>query len=241
MTNKSNPDFIDQFSKGSFLLIHDNEFRENETDIMIAGEFITPQKITQMRTIGGGLLCVAIPYYFADKVGIPFMREILRSAGVDFPTLSQIIDTTREIDLQSSHSITFNSRDSGGVTDYGRCKTVSDLVTLIKSTRGIYDINSDSLNPRYANHLIREHFLETFESPGHLQLLIANKDLLKKRQGHTEISIFLTQKAKLSPVVVMCEMLDDENYRSRPVDDCKKIAETLNMPFVESDHIVDLF
>ena len=25
MTNKSNPDFIDQFSKGSFLLIHDNE------------------------------------------------------------------------------------------------------------------------------------------------------------------------------------------------------------------------
>ena len=51
MTNELNSDFIDQFSKGSFLLIHDNEFRENETDLMLAGEFVTPQKITQMRTL----------------------------------------------------------------------------------------------------------------------------------------------------------------------------------------------
>ena len=35
MTNELNSDFIDQFSKGSFLLIHDNEFRENETDLML--------------------------------------------------------------------------------------------------------------------------------------------------------------------------------------------------------------
>ena len=224
MTHELNPDFIDQFSNGSFLLIHDNEFRENETDLMLAGEFVTPQKITQMRTLGGGLLCVAISYSIADKIGLPFMHEILRSGSVNFPTLSKIIDTSRGIDLQSSHSITFNSRESGGVTDHQRCKTISDLVELIKDS---------------PDDLIHNNFVETFESPGHLQLLIANKDLLQKRQGHTEISIFLTQQAKISPVVVMCEMLDDDTSKSRPVDDCKKIAKTLDIPFVESDFIVN--
>lgn len=53
-------DAIIDFRQGKFLIVVDNEDRENEGDLIIAAEKITPEKVNFMLTIGRGLLCAPI-------------------------------------------------------------------------------------------------------------------------------------------------------------------------------------
>ncbi|HHU46543.1 MAG TPA: bifunctional 3,4-dihydroxy-2-butanone-4-phosphate synthase/GTP cyclohydrolase II [Bacteroidales bacterium] len=49
---------IEDFKEGKFLIVVDDEDRENEGDFIIAAEKITPEKVNFMLTHGRGVLCV---------------------------------------------------------------------------------------------------------------------------------------------------------------------------------------
>ncbi len=51
---------IEDFREGKFLIVVDDEDRENEGDFIIAAEKITPEKVNFMMTFGRGLLCAPI-------------------------------------------------------------------------------------------------------------------------------------------------------------------------------------
>ncbi len=51
---------IEDFREGKFLIVVDDEDRENEGDFIIAAEKVTPEKINFMMTHGRGLLCAPI-------------------------------------------------------------------------------------------------------------------------------------------------------------------------------------
>jgi 3,4-dihydroxy 2-butanone 4-phosphate synthase/GTP cyclohydrolase II len=51
---------IADFREGKFLIVVDDEDRENEGDFIIAAEKVTPEKINFMMTYGRGLLCAPI-------------------------------------------------------------------------------------------------------------------------------------------------------------------------------------
>lgn len=51
---------IDDFREGKFLIVVDDEDRENEGDFIIAAEKVTPEKINFMMSNGRGLLCAPI-------------------------------------------------------------------------------------------------------------------------------------------------------------------------------------
>jgi 3,4-dihydroxy 2-butanone 4-phosphate synthase/GTP cyclohydrolase II len=51
---------IEDFREGKFLIVIDDENRENEGDFIIAAEKVTPEKINFMMTHGRGLLCAPI-------------------------------------------------------------------------------------------------------------------------------------------------------------------------------------
>ena len=51
---------IEDFHNGEFLIVIDDENRENEGDFIIAAEKVTPEKINFMMTHGRGLLCAPI-------------------------------------------------------------------------------------------------------------------------------------------------------------------------------------
>ena len=42
---------------GKFVLVHDDKGREDEIDMVMAAEYITPKNIATMRNDAGGLLC----------------------------------------------------------------------------------------------------------------------------------------------------------------------------------------
>ena len=51
---------IEDFREGKFLIVVDDEDRENEGDFIIAAEKITPEKINFMLANGRGVLCALI-------------------------------------------------------------------------------------------------------------------------------------------------------------------------------------
>ncbi len=69
-------DAAEQLKKGDFIIVVDDEDRENEGDLVTAAEKITPQAINFMAKHGRGLICVALPEERLDELKIdPMVRE----------------------------------------------------------------------------------------------------------------------------------------------------------------------
>ena len=66
---------IEAFQKGEFVILVDDEDRENEGDLAIAAEKITPEKINFMAKLGRGLICLAITEDRADELNLPLMVQ----------------------------------------------------------------------------------------------------------------------------------------------------------------------
>ena len=67
------PEAIQDIKEGKFVIIVDNEDRENEGDLAIAAEKITPEAINFMAMHGRGLICMPVTGQRLDELGIPLM------------------------------------------------------------------------------------------------------------------------------------------------------------------------
>ncbi len=82
-------------------------------------------------------------------------------------------------------------------------------------------------------------FISSFKTPGHVPVLIAANGLLSNRRGHTELSIYLTELAKLNPVSAICEMMDAETYSALSVEKAKKYAKQNAIPFIDGKELLE--
>jgi 3,4-dihydroxy 2-butanone 4-phosphate synthase/GTP cyclohydrolase II len=63
------------YRRGEFVIIVDDEDRENEGDLCIAAEKITPEAINFMARFGRGLICLALTEQRCDELDLPLMVE----------------------------------------------------------------------------------------------------------------------------------------------------------------------
>ncbi|HVR42432.1 MAG TPA: bifunctional 3,4-dihydroxy-2-butanone-4-phosphate synthase/GTP cyclohydrolase II [Thermoanaerobaculia bacterium] len=63
------------FQRGEFVIIVDDEDRENEGDLAIAAERVTPDAINFMARWGRGLVCLALTEERCDQLQLPLMVE----------------------------------------------------------------------------------------------------------------------------------------------------------------------
>ena len=66
-------DAIEDIRAGRFIIIVDDESRENEGDLAMAAEKVTPEVINFMAKHGRGLICFPITGQRLDELGIPLM------------------------------------------------------------------------------------------------------------------------------------------------------------------------
>src|SRR5215475_1157090 len=66
---------IKEIQDGRMVIIVDDEDRENEGDLMIAAEKVTPDTINFMATYGRGLICLPMTGDRLDQLQIPMMVE----------------------------------------------------------------------------------------------------------------------------------------------------------------------
>ena len=64
---------LDDIRQGKMVILVDDEDRENEGDLVVAAEFVTPEIINFMAKEGRGLICLSLTEARADDLGLPLM------------------------------------------------------------------------------------------------------------------------------------------------------------------------
>lgn len=73
MSFESLETLIAELQQGRMILLVDDENRENEGDLIMAADFVTPQKINFMITHARGLVCLSLAPHLVDQLELPLM------------------------------------------------------------------------------------------------------------------------------------------------------------------------
>jgi len=69
------PEAIEEIKAGKFVIIVDDATRENEGDLAIAAEKVSPETINFMAKYGRGLICLPVIGKRLDELQIPLMVQ----------------------------------------------------------------------------------------------------------------------------------------------------------------------
>jgi 3,4-dihydroxy 2-butanone 4-phosphate synthase len=209
---------------GKPILLYDLDGREEETDMVVAGRMATPGMVARLRRDAGGLICIAVPRAIAARLGLPYLHDIFMKSDSD--TLRSISAAKNPYGGHPAFSVTINHRDTyTGITDRDRSKTLTEFAALVGEM-------SRTTNGRWANV-----FRERFRSPGHVHVLIGSS--LHERQGHTELSLRLSELSSLPPAMVICEMLDGESHMALGKDDAAAYARSHGLVLIEAKDLLE--
>lgn len=75
MALSSAKEIIDDIRQGRMVILMDDESRENEGDLIIASEMVTPEAINFMATHGRGLICLTLSKARCKTLNLPLMVQ----------------------------------------------------------------------------------------------------------------------------------------------------------------------
>ncbi len=190
---------IEDIKNGKMVILCDNEDRENEGDLTMAAEKITPEAINFMAKYGRGLICLSLTEEYVEKLKIPLMVEDNTSAfqtaftvsidakegtttGISAEdrattVLTAIADDVKPEDLaRPGHIFPLRSKEGGVLSRIGQTEGSIDLARLagLKSAGVICEImNDDGTMARMPDLVVfaKEHGLK----------IITVADLIKYR------------------------------------------------------------
>ena len=67
---------VEEIRQGRMIVLVDDEDRENEGDLTLAAEKITPEAINFMAKFGRGLICLALTEQRCEELNLPLMSPI---------------------------------------------------------------------------------------------------------------------------------------------------------------------
>ena len=147
------PETVAEIAAGRMVIIVDDDDRENEGDLVMAADKVTPEAINFMSKYGRGLICLAINGERLDELHIPpmvsdntsrhgtaFGVSIEAKKGVTTGisahdravTIKAVLDpTTRPEDLaRPGHTFPIRARDGGVLVRAGHTETAVDIARM---------------------------------------------------------------------------------------------------------------
>jgi len=97
---------------GKMIIIVDDEDRENEGDLMVAAEKVTPDIINFMAKYGRGLICLPLPGERLKELDLPLMVS----------NNTATFQTAFTVSVDAKHGITT------GISSFDRAKTILDAI-----------------------------------------------------------------------------------------------------------------
>jgi 3,4-dihydroxy 2-butanone 4-phosphate synthase / GTP cyclohydrolase II len=192
----------EEIRQGRMIVLVDDEDRENEGDLTMAAEKITPEAINFMAKFGRGLICLALTEQRCDELSLPLMSPINTSthgtafceaidgkAGVStgisasdraITVLTAIDPKTRPQDLaRPGHMFPLRARNGGVLVRAGQTEASVDLARIagLNPSGVICEImNEDGTMSRVPQLLefCREHNLK----------MVTVADLIRYRMAH---------------------------------------------------------
>ena len=112
----SSEDIIDQARDGKMFILIDDPDRENEGDLIIPAETVTPEAINFMAKYGRGLICLALTKKRIDELNLPLMNPSNKKNDLTAFTVS----------IEAKEGI------STGISAADRSHTISTAINLEK-------------------------------------------------------------------------------------------------------------
>jgi len=106
------PEAIADYEDGKFVIVVDDEDRENEGDLCVAAQLVTPEQIAFMSRYGGGLICTPIVARRLDELQIEPM----------------VMNNTSRYGTAFSVSIEAKDLVTTGISAYDRAATIRHLL-----------------------------------------------------------------------------------------------------------------
>jgi 3,4-dihydroxy 2-butanone 4-phosphate synthase / GTP cyclohydrolase II len=207
-------DAIDAFRNGEIIIVVDDEDRENEGDLTLAADKVTPEKINFMAKHGRGLICMPMTGERLDELEIPLMvnQNTARfgtafcvgveakhststgiSAGDRANTVLAAIDLrTKPTDLtRPGHMFPLRAQPGGVLVRAGQTEAAVDLARIA----GLYAAGVICEIMNEDGSMARVPELTKFARK-HKLLMITIADLIKYRM-HTESMVRKVASAKL--------------------------------------------
>ena len=204
------PEAVDDFRRGRMLVVVDDEDRENEGDLTVAAEFVTPEIINFMAVHGRGLICLALSAERCETLGLPLMSPkntsnfgtaFTESIDARFGVSTGISAADRALTIQlcmdaatrpedlarPGHVFPLRAREGGVLVRAGQTEAAVDLARLAGLSAGgvICEIMNDD------GSMSRLPELDAF-CRKHDLLLITVADLIRHRMRHER---FIERKA----------------------------------------------
>ncbi|MBT4824147.1 3,4-dihydroxy-2-butanone-4-phosphate synthase [Candidatus Woesearchaeota archaeon] len=105
---------ISELKSGNFVIVTDHKNREDEADLIMAAEFITPDKIAFLLDHCSGIICVPMSKKRIQKIGIPIIENITEIINKGEKTCP----FTVAVDAKECHT---------GISAYDRFLTIKKL------------------------------------------------------------------------------------------------------------------
>src|ERR1700682_3530976 len=141
---------VDEIRNGRMIVLVDDEDRENEGDLTMAAEKITPEPINFMAKFGRGLICLTLTEQRCDELNLPLMSPANTSvhgtafceaidarlgvttgtsaSGAAITVLTAIDEKTRPQDLaRPGHMFPLRARNGGVLVRAGQTEASVDL------------------------------------------------------------------------------------------------------------------
>ncbi len=99
---------LEEIRAGKMVIVTDDEDRENEGDLVMAAEKVTPEAINFMAKYGRGLICLALPPEDVERLQLPLQP---RRHGTRF-------DTAFTVSIEARYGVTT------GISAYDRAHTI---------------------------------------------------------------------------------------------------------------------
>ncbi|MFH1356124.1 MAG: bifunctional 3,4-dihydroxy-2-butanone-4-phosphate synthase/GTP cyclohydrolase II [bacterium] len=205
---------INDYQQGKMVIMVDDEDRENEGDLTIAAEKITPEIINFMACHARGLICLSLNEEHVDKLQLPLMasRNLSRyqtgftisiearsgvTTGISAADRAHTIQTAIKKDVGPAdlvcpgHVFPIKARSGGVLVRAGHTEGTVDLARLsgMHASGVMCEIMNDD------GTMARLPDLEEFAKQ-HKMSIVSIADIIKYRMRH-ETLVHLVAKAKL--------------------------------------------
>lgn len=187
---------LEALARGEIIMCIDDPDRENEGDLICAGQFATTENVNFMATHAKGLICM------------PMSIELCRR--LQFPQM--VVDNTDNHETAFTVSVDHVDTTTG-------ISAAERSITAIKCA----DPSSEP---------------QDFRRPGHMFPLMAKKNGVLERNGHTEATVDLCRLSGLAECGLCCEIMRNDGTMMR-TEELLEMAREFDMPVITIKDLQD--
>ncbi len=196
------PEAVEDFKQGKFVIVVDDEDRENEGDLVVAAEKVTPDHVSFMTRHGSGLVCLPIIAKRLDELDIaPMVERNTSRLGTAFSvsidakditttgasahdraaTIRKVVDPDAKPQHFSmpGHTFPLRAAPGGVLTRAGQTEAAVDLATLA----GLYPAGVITELMKPDGTMARMPDIEKFAQEHHLKIITVAQLIAYRRRN----------------------------------------------------------